>query len=384
MHNSLTIKTNNIFSYSLYRKANEIPNNWDDISNNIFLSISYLKSQEKSVPKNMSYFYLAVYKNNEIIGKSVLQLINLNKNNLFKFRDNTLKNNILKRMKLNLLCVGNIMLTGEHSYELKSTAHEENFIFLLSLAISEVRKICKTENNKVHLLLIKDFYSSKLKQLRKNFPNYKSFSVQPNMILEISKSWNSFDDYKESLKTKYRTRCKRVFVKSSSITFKELNEKEIKKSENKIYHLYLNVLKNTKVSPYILPHNFFYEKKRQLKDNYIFIAGYHENEIICFYSLLKNKTQLQSGFLGYDLNFFREKQLYNRMLFEMTEFAILNEFKSLSLSRTALEIKSTIGAKPHDAFGLIKHSNPFINFFLIKILNLIYKPEKWVARSPFK
>ena len=78
------------------------------------------------------------------------------------------------------------------------------------------------------------------------------------------------------------------------------------------------------------------------------------------------------------------KMLYLNMLYNMTEFGITHQFKKIIFGRTALEIKSSVGAKPEKMYGLMKHSNWFINLFIAKLFRY-FEPEMiWTERNPFK
>jgi hypothetical protein len=72
------------------------------------------------------------------------------------------------------------------------------------------------------------------------------------------------------------------------------------------------------------------------------------------------------------------------MLYDMIGYAIKEQFKTVIFARTALEIKSSVGAKPLKMYGLMSHDNPFIN----RHLNLFFKylePETiWNERHPFQ
>lgn len=53
--------------------------------------------------------------------------------------------------------------------------------------------------------------------------------------------------------------------------------------------------------------------------------------------------------------------LYLNMLYDMIAYSINKGFKEVVFARTALEIKSSVGAKPAEMFGFIQHSNSLIN-----------------------
>ena len=76
--------------------------------------------------------------------------------------------------------------------------------------------------------------------------------------------------------------------------------------------------------------------------------------------------------------------LYLNMLYNMTQFGIENQFKKIIFGRTALEIKSSIGAKPVIMSGFIYHTNKWINRILPKIFPNLEPSLVWQQRHPFK
>jgi hypothetical protein len=54
------------------------------------------------------------------------------------------------------------------------------------------------------------------------------------------------------------------------------------------------------------------------------------------------------------------------------------------MSRTALEIKSSVGAEAHSMVLYLKANNSILNLGVSKALSYLKPDEKWVPRSPFK
>ena len=106
--------------------------------------------------------------------------------------------------------------------------------------------------------------------------------------------------------------------------------------------------------------------------------------MVGFHTLLLNGATLETYFLGYDEKVQKEKMLYLNMLYNMTEFGIENQFKKIIFGRTALEIKSSIGAKPVVMSGFIYHSNRLINSYFDKIFPKLEPALVWQQRHPFK
>jgi hypothetical protein len=113
--------------------------------------------------------------------------------------------------------------------------------------------------------------------------------------------------------------------------------------------------------------------------------GYFLNEeLVGFHTLLLNYETLETYFLGYNEQIQKENMLYLNMLYNMTEYGIENGFKRIIFGRTALEIKSSIGATPVQMSGFIYHNNKLINRFIGKIFKQLEPELHWQQRHPFK
>lgn len=371
-------------SHHIYFSVDELSSDWNQISSDIFLSTAYLKAQENALPKNFDVFYVGIFQEDKLVGKSVIQRVKVKSNELFRRNPLALRENLLQILNLNLLCLGNLKLTGEHAYAFLDNIDEFQVLKTLDKALNEIKRISKNEKLPIQLILIKDFYPKSLSKVQQVFKDYESLSAQPNMLLEIRKDWKSFDEYLDSMRTKYRTRAKRAFKKSKEIEFRDLTWNEIKENEEEIYSLYYNVLQNAGFSLYVLPKHYFAEMKMQLKHKFHMKGGFYKGQLVCFYSMIENEEQLQTGFLGYDKSLQKKHQLYLNILYQMTKYGIDHGFEAVDYSRTALEIKSSIGAEPRPVFGLLKHTHPWMHRVLRSSFNKIYQKEEWIQRHPFK
>ena len=72
------------------------------------------------------------------------------------------------------------------------------------------------------------------------------------------------------------------------------------------------------------------------------------------------------------------------MLYNMTAYGIENGFDSIIFGRTALEIKSSVGATPVQMSGFIFHTNKLINRFMDPIFKKLEPTLQWQQRHPFK
>jgi hypothetical protein len=204
------------------------------------------------------------------------------------------------------------------------------------------------------------------------------------MIFEIPTNWKSNEEYYNAFSKKYRDQYKRAHKKFEGIYVKELDVNEVVLFESRINELYHYVAKNAPFNTFFLAENHFSIFKKQCGDGFKIFGYFLEEKLIGFHSILVNDDVLETYFLGYDEQVQKEKMLYLNMLYNMTEFGITHQFKKIIFGRTALEIKSSIGAKPILMSGFIYHSNTLINRFLGKIFKNLEPETVWQQRHPFK
>ena len=378
------------FSFKIYSSVQNLPFNWDSLANeNIFLTKDYLTVLEISAPKNISCHFIGLFMGDELVGIATSQFINLSEISSFGERDHCIKthirNFVFKNFSSKVLILGNNMLTGQNGYCFSPKLPIKGGLILLKNAADELKHIFIKKGTNVHLTIFKDYLESDIEHFK--IPEYQSFfqfSTQPNMVFKIRDSWQVFDDYVGSKSKKYRDQYKRARKKGEGISKRKLSLEEIKIHNKRIYELYMNVAKNAPFNTFYLPENHFEIFKKSLKDKFLFYGYFIEEKLIGFNTLIKNGNDFDTYFLGYDDQFQREKMLYLNMLYDMIGYSIKKRHKQIIFARTALEIKSSVGAQPVEMFGLMKHSNPFINLFVSKTFRDFEPKMEWQERNPFK
>lgn len=374
------------YTFKKYRSSSEIPENWNHVigQHNIMLSQEYFKTLENSCPENMKCFYIGFFNDNELIGGALLQYLNFIGHKTFQKNEAfcNVKNLVARRFSKNVMILGNNMLTGQNGFYFDvSKITIEKVIPLLDEAVHEMQR----QEGKTSLIIYKDYQESFIKYFQgKNHQSFYKFSVQPNMILRLQKNWLTFDDYLNAFSTKYRTRAKSAKKKIVSIEKFEMNLHDIKIHQKQMNILYQNVAENAPFNTFFLSENHFESMKESLKENFKVYGYYLKENLIGFYTLILNHRDIDTYFLGYDRELQKEKQIYLNMLLDMVAFGINEKFNRIIFGRTALEIKSTIGAEPVEIFGLIKHNNLLINRFIQNIFKSVNPTVEWIQRKPFK
>lgn len=374
----------------IFDTINNLPENWNAVASaNHFLQLPYLKVLELSAPTNMQCFYIGIYENFELIGVSLAQYLDLNKLESFGERDNCVKthirNFIFRNFASHTLFLGNNMITGQNSFTFNKEISFEKVSHILMQCSQELIMYFKQKGINIHLVSFKDFYQDCTTEFKKHaFVNVYEFNTQPNMIFELPSTWLSVEDYYNSFSKKYRDQYKRSHKKFEGILVKELDVDEVVLHEKRINELYHHVAKNAPFNTFFLAENHFSTFKKECGNGFKIFGYFLEDKLIGFHSVLLNDTVLETYFLGYDDHVQKEKMLYLNMLYNMTEFGILHQFKKIIFGRTALEIKSSIGATPVMMSGFIYHRNKLVNKFLGKIFKKLEPETVWQQRHPFK
>ena len=381
---------NTNYSFQIYFSAENLPSNWDVLAlNNIFLSKDYLKILEKSAPENMVCHFIGFFRDKELVGIALSQFLDLNKLESFGERDKCIKtsirNSIFKNFCSHVLILGNNMLTGQNAYAFSDRIDKKTALLCLKTASKKLETIFKNKGQKVHITTFKDFPQEETTVFQKaGFQDYFQFSTQPNMIFDIPTHWKTEQDYINALSKKYRDQYKRARKKANGVVKIKMHLEDIIKHEDTIYDLYFHVAKNAHFNTFFLAKNHFRTLKEILKDKFLFYGYFLDKKLVGFNTIIKNGEVMDTYFLGYDESIQREKMLYLNMLYDIIAYSINKGFKEIVFARTALEIKSAVGAKPQEMFGYMKHSNIILDTVIEKLFCYLEPEVVWQERNPFK
>jgi predicted N-acyltransferase len=277
------------------------------------------------------------------------------------------------------------MLTGQNAYAFSDRIDKNTALLCLKTASKKLETIFKNKGQKVHITTFKDFQQEETTAFQKaGFQDYFQFSTQPNMIFDIPTHWKTEQDYINALSKKYRDQYKRARKKANGVVKIKMHLEDIIKHEETIYDLYFHVAKNAHFNTFFLAKNHFQSLKEILKDKFLFYGYFLDEKLIGFNTIIKNGEVMDTYFLGYDESIQREKMLYLNMLYDIIAYSINKGFKEIVFARTALEIKSAVGAKPQEMFGYMKHSNIILDTVIEKLFCYLEPEVVWQERNPFK
>ncbi len=360
----------------------------------VFLQSKYLKALENGAPDNIQLFYVGIFEDEQLVGVAIIQRVQLYLKDMFRKTEVScfkefIRDTVSKVLKGNILVVGNITHTGQHGlFFQKECITQREFLNLVFDAVETIKKDIKDKTNKtIRVIMFKDYFLSDSIHLENEFFSVNKLhkvSVQPNMILKVNLNWLTKTDYLNALNKKYKQRFKSARTKLNGIVCEEMDLEAIKSSSKRLHALYLNVSNNAKFNTFILPENHFYCLKLLLEEKFKVFGYYLNNELIGFFTLILNNKHLETYFLGYDAAHQYKNQLYLNMLYSMLEFCIHSKFETVVYARTAMEIKSSVGAKAEAMHVYIKHTNYLMNALLKQIFGLMNPKQTWEERHPFK
>lgn len=384
-----------------YTKIATVPADWEKAADvdNIFLNRAYLQVVEKYPPEHMQFAYWIFYHKEQAIGVAVGQVIKFNVTDNIKTEEtqpekslvrqlkNKISNIVAANVSVNLLICGSTLLTGQHAFFFANHIKAEQQVNLLHKGLQKAKEIYAKQNVSIRGYLIKDFPKPAKEAVQSSFikkHHYVEFEFQPSMITKIRPHWKSFDDYLGNMSSKYRVRAKRAQKKGQELEQRNLNLAAIKTNINRINELYQNVVESAEVSIAELHPNYFLGLKEKLGEKFQLTGWYLDNQLVGFHTLIHNHQEVEAHFLGFEAHLNRSHQLYLNMLYAMTAYGIEQEFKWIVFARTALEIKSSVGAEAHEMYCYIYQNSKLPNRLVNKAIRHFQPDTVWTPRHPFK
>lgn len=384
------------YTFELYRDMLDVPSSWSELvqHRNSFLDIPFLTALQKSPPTGVQNRYLILKLKDRVVGVVLLQLIDyrlkdtlkdLAKDDTQTWRDH-LKYRLSSVLNFRLLVIGNLLLSGEHAFLFDETfISKEQGIELILGSLPQIRsQIEDEEGRRLSGVLIKDLASPLGGNQRKGLMHQVTF--QPNMSMQLHQEWKNQEDYLADLQSKYRVRARRAFKKAKDVRIREWTLDEIKANRKELHALYRAIADRATFNMLHLEEDYLPTLKEELGESFR-CFGYENQtgELLGFCTLIQNGSAYDAHFLGLKETSNREHQLYLNMLFDMLGKAIeRSDINAIVFGRTALEIKSSVGATPKNMYCYIKHFNPVFNLVIGWLIRKYDPVEEWQARHPFK
>ena len=384
------------YQVSVYRQITKVPKDWDKLvtNNNLLLTSAYLEILEQIPESSLQFYYLLFYQNNKLQGVAYLQELDFRFLQTINFIKKDFPSGhplvkstqrVLARagdlFKIRPLICGSAFLTGTHGYFFKAPTPDRQIFRCLSDAM---RQLINQKISKANLIFLKDFGEHNSDLLGLEVTTYTRLPFQPAMKLSLRSSWKSFEHYLDAMSSKYRVRAKKAIKMSNTLLKVDLSSERARLLQRELYQLYLEIANNADFNLALLPENYFTEFKSRFPNRFKITGYFDQNKLVGFCTTFLNHKELEAHYLGFLTSYNKNYKIYQDMLYQMIKEGIAGKASIVNFSRTALEIKSAVGAGPVYQDSYLKHTSEFLNRRIPFITQNFGPKLEWKQRHPFK
>lgn len=364
------------------------PTPWDALTehHSLFMSRRYLQVLEAVGPNNLCQRYALIFRGTEAVAAMAAQIVNVS---VARTRRTSRHKKVaapLERLEERMLVCGNLLSWGMHGVAFAARADQAAIWPAVAEALYRLRRADKLSGN-ADLVMVKDITDENAAAATTlaRF-SYRVLETDPNMILEISPRWQSYEDYLASLTSKYRKQAKQIDkdVTAAGCVVEELSDPaEIERRAEIIHGLYLQTHHNARLRLVTLPVGFLPTLAARLGQDMSWTVVSRNDQWLGFVNTVRDGDTAVGYYIGFDRQANAQCPIYFRLLQAVVKHAISFGCRRLSLGRTALEPKARLGARPEPMRVLIRHRIPMLNVLVRGLLHTISHDEA-PARNPFK
>lgn len=350
-------------------------------ASSFYFSKPFLDAFEQA-NNNIEYQYIIFKKGDVVLALAIIQMLYVELDNATENLPFTQKlarsiQCYLNNKRTRVLVCGNVFLSGEYGLFVKAGEDKRAVYATLSRKLKTL-----SEKRKVNILLLKDFNAIQDTAVSiTEKEHFQSFAVEPNMRLTIS--WETFEDYKASLKSKYRVKVNKADSTSKQLEVQSLTAMSLKDVQPELTLLYSNITEKALFNVAALRLKTYVLLKERFNERVHLQTYRKDGKLVGFLTAFLVGDTLDAHFIGMDYKVNKSDAIYPRMLNDYVRLAITLGVKEINLGRTASEIKSTLGASPEYLRCYIKHRKTVANIFFKPLVRQI-KMTEYKQHLPFK
>jgi Acetyltransferase (GNAT) domain len=387
---------------------------WDQATqhDSLYFSRRYLQVLETAGPENLRQRYALIFRGRDVVAAVTAQLVTVSLSRVRKKHkgkkrdasepdDYVLRRQIesiqagvedikrksaapLERLEEKVLVCGNLLSWGMHGVSFVPGEDPVSLWPAVAEAIYRLRRGDKLSGD-TDFVMIKDITDphSKAAEVLARF-SYRPLETEPNMVLQISPKWRSYDDYLAGLTSKYRKVSRQIDkeVAQAGCVVERLTD--VESTAEKLHELYLQTHHNARLRLVTLRPSFLPTLASQLGDDMRTTVVKRDGELLGFVTTVKDRETAVGYYIGFDRQANAQFPIYFRLLQSVVDDAIGFGCQKLSLGRTALEPKARLGARPDPMRVWVRHRIPMLNVLVRALLHTISDHDQPPERNPFK
>ena len=180
----------------------------------------------------------------------------------------------------------------------------------------------------------------------------------------------SWEDYLAGMRTKARTKVKRIQTLSKDLEFRALKKEEMAELQDELHALYMNVYGRAGFRLGCLQKEDFALLKEEMGEGFQLWVATLDGKIIGFHCGMCDGQEVEAYFVGFEGKHNKSHALYQRMLLEFIQWGLSEGCGGVNLGRTALDIKASLGAEPQRLVLHERMKNP-----------IVHRLARWAARA---
>jgi hypothetical protein len=375
------------FGFALADRVDYLdPVRWDALTaeSSMFLSRRYLRVLEEAGPENLHQRYAMVFRGEEPVAAVAAQSVSVALSRVSKSTKATAP---LERLEEKMLVCGNLLSWGQHGVAFAPGEDAAALWPAVAEALYRIRRADKLLGNASFVMIkdITDGYVDGASALGRF--SYRTLETEPNMVLEISTKWKTYDDYMASLTSRYRKSAKQIekdFAAGGLQLTDISNPDDIAKHAGVMHALYMQTHRNARLRLVTLRPSFIPTLATTFGSDLRCTIAERDGQVLGFVTTVRDGETAVGYYIGFDRETNATAPIYFRLLQAVVGDAIKLGCRRLSLGRTALEPKARLGARPEPMRIWIRHRIPMLNVFVRGLLHTISHHDEAPERNPFK
>lgn len=356
---------------------------WNQVAadGSFFMSRAYLEALERNAPENVACRFAIGFRGEKPVLLLAAQVVRLEGRRLST-------SPLLQGLEERAVVCGNLLTWGRHGVAFAAGEKPEELWPAVAEALYRIRR-AERLSGQADFTLIKDLREGAgpggdsegvdaLAPFR-----YRPLETEPDMVLELSPAWKSYDSYLASLQSKPRSSIRKVHKDCEARGITIERREDLGPVAEELYGLYLQTHEGAKVR-LVTPAPGYLAAVAQAAGKHFRCAVLRQGgKAVAFATVIRDGDTAVGYHVGYDRAANEAAPLYHRALHAIIEDAIELRCRRLSFGRTALEAKANLGARPEPLRIWLRHRQPALNALVQGFLRALPHDEA-PDRNPFK
>ena len=285
------------------------------------------------------------------------------------------------RFQFRVRVVGTVLGSGEHGQCWSPDVSASEARRLLTETVFEPHRLDGVQVPRVVMIKDQPIWGEARREVQHQ--GWTPLEFDPEMLFHVNPEWDHFEDYMQALKTKSRTKIKRIMALSSDFELRTLSSDELTGRCHELISLYQGVYERSGFRLGSLHADELLTSKAEWGDDFVVTVYELGGVLKGFQCAYVGSEETEAFFVGFDPELRKTHAIYQRMLVEFICLGVERGSQRVNMGRTALEIKSSVGAMPRRLMCEVRFRNPLFHAVVDRYTQG-YNPVAPELRQPWK